>query len=578
MSISINAPVPMGVANKLPIGCTQTQDETPYLFRKSGGNNNANVGNRLLLNKIIGGTVAWNQLQRFDAGTSQSNGVTYTKNSDGTVTCSGTSTGNSYLNIGSTLTGLLNHVLYICGCPKGGSTSTYYFRDGYNGIASDRDIGNGKIVKGRSNYIGQITIWSGVDATGLVFKPQMFDLTAMFGSTIADYIYSLEQANAYAGVAWLKSYGFFTADDYQYNAGSLQSVKVSAHKTVLKNLVDVADYSVSMTGYYKDKELNFVPQVGVTYTLSAAVSCDVSPFSISVGVGDDLAYRADISTVANFQNGRVSITFTPTDANLKTYKKLWMRIPRFGSSKTFTVSVFDIQLEFGSNATMYNAYSEHSYALDDIELRGISKLDSNNNLRFDGDRYLPDGTVIRKRRQIVADGDTVKVTEVNQSNGTYWCRLTTLSSANKGVNSTTTETRIITDKGYRDYPGVSAGNIYITNNGISPIICLFDQTLTTVSAVNTYLASNPITIEYELATPTTESADPYEKMQIVSKDGTEQFVDAGERDIEIPVQHETVYPIPTFAEETFGAFPMSVEESGTTQYPMEVTSQNIVVG
>lgn len=43
---------------------------------------------------------------------------------------------------------------------------------------------------------------------------QFFDLTQMFGSTIADYIYSLEQSQAGAGVAWFKK--LFPADYYPY--------------------------------------------------------------------------------------------------------------------------------------------------------------------------------------------------------------------------------------------------------------------------------------------------------------------------------------------------------------------------
>ena len=44
---------------------------------------------------------------------------------------------------------------------------------------------------------------------------QLFDLTAMFGSTIADYIYSLEQADAGAGVAWFRN--LFPKDYYPYD-------------------------------------------------------------------------------------------------------------------------------------------------------------------------------------------------------------------------------------------------------------------------------------------------------------------------------------------------------------------------
>jgi hypothetical protein len=44
---------------------------------------------------------------------------------------------------------------------------------------------------------------------------------------------------------------------------------------------------------------------------------------------------------------------------------------------------------------------------------------------------------------------------------------------------------------------------------------------------------------YELATPTTETADPYQEVQIVDNYGTEAFVDT--RDVQIPVGHASRY-------------------------------------
>ena len=51
------------------------------------------------------------------------------------------------------------------------------------------------------------------------------DLTTMFGSTIADYIYSLETAAAGAGVSKLKEWGFFNEDYYEYCEPTLKSVE-----------------------------------------------------------------------------------------------------------------------------------------------------------------------------------------------------------------------------------------------------------------------------------------------------------------------------------------------------------------
>lgn len=46
---------------------------------------------------------------------------------------------------------------------------------------------------------------------------------------------------------------------------------------------------------------------------------------------------------------------------------------------------------------------------------------------------------------------------------------------------------------------------------------------------------------YPLATPTAETAEPYQNPQIVDDFGTEEYVDAGTRDVEIPVGHVTQY-------------------------------------
>ena len=66
----------------------------------------------------------------------------------------------------------------------------------------------------------------------IVFEnAQIFDLTAMFGSTIADYIYSLEQATAGAGVAFFRS--IYPADYYDYDSGTNELVgKITPNVTL----------------------------------------------------------------------------------------------------------------------------------------------------------------------------------------------------------------------------------------------------------------------------------------------------------------------------------------------------------
>ena len=71
-----------------------------------------------------------------------------------------------------------------------------------------------------------------------VSKLCVTDLTLAFGSTIADYAYTLESGNAGAGVAWLQSQGFFKNDYYAYDSVSLQNVETEkAINTGLDSLV-----------------------------------------------------------------------------------------------------------------------------------------------------------------------------------------------------------------------------------------------------------------------------------------------------------------------------------------------------
>ena len=104
-------------------------------------------------------------------------------------------------------------------------------------------------------------------------------------------------------------------------------------------------------------------------------------------------------------------------------------------------------------------------------------------------------------------------------------KLITLSSANiwsnevEGISSPVTANR----------------RLWVRVNGI-----------TTVEQLTAYFTSNPTTVVYELATPTTESATPYSQYQVVNDWGTEELTDyeyeQGNRDVAIPVGNNSKYP------------------------------------
>lgn len=261
-------------------------DTTPYLFKAVG-----DVYGDRLEDKIVGGTVAWNQLARFT--NDARNGITLTTNADGSITLQGTATADATFTFNSQK--FLNHVLLYRGC-KNGSTSTYGIGNSIFGVFQTT---SDKIYKPAVTEMiySYVLVKTGTDlTTPVTFTPQFFDLTQMFGSTIADYIYSLEQSQAGAGVAWFKK--LFPKDYYAYNAGELLSVEgLSAHvmrdadNSVIGNYP--LDSSLTLRGIPKLDASNNLYYDGDEYTSDGKVK---RKYGI-VDLGS-LAYRID--TYGNF--------------------------------------------------------------------------------------------------------------------------------------------------------------------------------------------------------------------------------------------------------------------------------------
>lgn len=107
------------------------------------------------------------------------------------------------------------------------STVTQGLRIKHNGVSRDLLIYNSTTETLSANHVYLVdvvfdginpTVVGGIDSKNL----QLFDLTQMFGSTIADYIYNLETQTAGAGVAFFKA--LYPNDYYPYNAGTKQLV------------------------------------------------------------------------------------------------------------------------------------------------------------------------------------------------------------------------------------------------------------------------------------------------------------------------------------------------------------------
>lgn len=175
------------------VGGTLQNEEIPTSFGKAtyvylylGQNSTANISN---LQIEIGSTAtsytpysreqvwkstSYNLLPNPTSATQTITGITFTNNSDGTITVNGTATANSTYNLG-TFTIPTNYELKLSGCPSGGSESSYYLYT-YDTTAnkSYNDTGNGVTF---TNTSGSINIYIRVQneqtVDGLVFEPKL---------------------------------------------------------------------------------------------------------------------------------------------------------------------------------------------------------------------------------------------------------------------------------------------------------------------------------------------------------------------------------------------------------------------
>ena len=499
-------------------------DKTPYLFRKTPSGNSC-------IEKLNGLTVAFNQLFNInDVTASTLNGITYTP-SDNKVIISGTSTARSNKEIGRSLTGV-NHKILVCGIPAGATQQTYYavvneFENNTykktNYITRDNiiNISTSSVNTMRFEIVGAQNADLTVD--NIIFTPQIFDLTQMFGSTIADYLYTLETQTAGAGVSLFKSLGF-DKSYYPYNAGELMSVKTSGRKTIGFNQWDEEWESGTIDGNGNNASDNTrIRSKNYIHCFPNMAYYFKSSKQLGLRFYDSNKNFIGLTTAQN------SIVTIPDSVNFM----------RFAVVDT-TIYNHDICINISDPARngQYEPYNAVTYPLDpDLELRGIPKLDANNKLYGDGDIYESSGDATR-RYGIVDLGSLDWLYGDAEGHKRFYVRRENLPADMRFPSSTSIANvlckKYVTDTASHVYGNVSNKTIGV-GDSISEALNIMDLDYNDVS---TFTASlDGVYLLYEKATPTSESADPYTDPQEVKI--TEEFID--ERSIPIPVGHDTIY-------------------------------------
>lgn len=340
---------------------------------------------RALVTRIEGKTTKMVQLldkSTFPA-TQTVNGVTFTNNGDGSITVNGTPTDDISYSV-QTIDCQNGHKYFLSGCPSGGSTNTYCLWFG------NRDVGNGVFVNINDNNkrTVSIKIQKDVTASKLIYKVQLFDLTAMNREDIT----TVEQFKAEF------------PEPYPYENGNIYPVKISGVKFTGKNLFDPTTPKYSGLSSFRLDGDNIIVSQSITATYISAnfelpnakffigkkisISAKVKTSDNNRGIirvlwmrGNAAVNTPGMEIISNSETGETErnlsasgIVLAPSDDALKLCLLLYSNADgNLSETKTYTATYSNIQVEISDAATAYEPYIEPvSVTLPEIyDLHGI---------------------------------------------------------------------------------------------------------------------------------------------------------------------------------------------------------------
>lgn len=320
------------------------------------------TGGKLMSVKNIGGrSIVFNQvvnLNNFRPNYTV-NGVTFTKLDNGKFVANGTATGgDAYFS--DSFIPIKGHVYLEKSCPKGGSAETYRSYITGSGVVMDTNYGSGVIAPINVDarvYIVPLMVKSGATVNNLVVYPQIYDLTAMFGS--GNEPSTVEEFEA-----------IFPNNYYPYNVGEIVSAGTEEVVEQGKNLFDYTDKTyhganvnkvengVIYTERLTTTALNIPTIAENKYTLSFKVKSNAANqdglrWSLQKGKNTSYAHdssliKSEVGYAANTEYQAVVTFVADTD---------------FVSLCTIAGMIYDVQLENGDTATNYSPFYQTAYQI-----------------------------------------------------------------------------------------------------------------------------------------------------------------------------------------------------------------------
>lgn len=510
-----------------------TPNSTPFLYRET-----PYEADRVFLDELVGGSVAWNQLVQNGnfvdtSGWQARNSSTISVNSGVCTVTPGSANSLNIISFPLPVKYRAGHKILVNANVKSSASIRITMQN--NGLRFSKyssASGNWESVCGIYNSVENEETLCFANTTNTnaydIKNVYICDLTQMFGTTIADYVYSLEQATAGSGIAWLKSHGFFTKDYYPYNAGELISVKASGKKYVGFNQWD------------EEWENGLIDET--TGVDSSNVNSIRSKNYIQVY--PNTVYYAKIATwyrVCYYDKSKTFISGTQTTTNMFTtpdnaYFIRFCTNALYGTTYNHDICINISKTEGTPKNGDYVPYEEHTYDISNIDLRGIPKL-VNNELVYDGDTYESDGNVTRKYG-IVDLGTLDWVYVLSSGVSPYFSANKNDAKQPQSIGAVVSNILCSIYTAVVRNPSSFVDKCVVLDwTGYNAQIQVKDLSYTDATAFKT--AVSGVYLIYELATPTTEQLTPFTNPQICDKDGTEEFID--NRTVPVPVGHNSTY-------------------------------------
>lgn len=434
-------------------------------FLPQGGSSQESTTGKNLLNSIT--------------DTATRNGITFTKNSDGTYTLNGTSTSDIDFNIASDVPLDLNTSYILSGSPNTASNTTYRImgactreNDSTTYIA-DND-GSGVTIPSSKKIRVYINVKNGKTLNNVIFKP-MIRLESITDDTYEPYTGGIPAPNP--------SYPFPVKTVTGENSLIISNKNLFDESQLIKNYyINASGQIVASNGFAYS---NLIPVKQATYMLSGRNTENITSNKRVHGYDENGDWVKQITYVAVTGISDYSTSILIDDASIK-----YIRLSIYGSDA-------DVQLELGSSITSYIEHQSQTYPL---SLGNIELNSSPDGTIRDYIYGTPDNWYKREYiGKVVLDGSETYTSMAWGSSGKYGYRtsindLKIITSANEKSNIRS------------DYFTVASANglfaLTVPNYGIcarvnqSEIIIRNDDT-TTVNDFKTWLSTHNTIVWYQ---------------------------------------------------------------------------------